>query len=157
MKRGAGVPHISGERLADRHTPALQFDMYQRQTVDQDGHIIAVIVLGTIIGGYGVLVDNLQNIVVDILLINQHNILAFAIIPLQHLYMILLDQTGLFRNVRIRIGQYLLEESIPLDICEFVPIHLGKLCPEVGDKVRNVYLWGYIQLQQCFRCSAQRY
>ena len=123
------------ESLADRHTPALQFDMYQRQAVDQDGHIIAIVVIGTIVGGYGVLIDDLQNIIVDILFIDQHDILAFAIVPLQHLHMVFLDQPGLFRNIRIGIGQHFLEEPIPLPVSELISIHLGKLCPEVDDQV----------------------
>ena len=83
------------ESLANRHTPALQFDMYQRQTIDQNGHIIAVIVLGTIIGGHGVLIDHLQNIVMDVLFVNQDDIFALTVIPLQHLHMVFLDQPTL--------------------------------------------------------------
>ena len=109
--------------------------MDQRQTVDEDSDVITVIVGSTLAGGYSVLIDNLQNIVVNILFVNEGDILAFAVIALQHLHMVFLDQPGLFRDVRIGIGQHFLEEPIPLPVSELISIHLGKLRPEVGDKV----------------------
>ena len=72
----------------------------------------------------------------NILLVDQRNVLAFAVVTLQHLYMILLDQPGLFRNIRIGICQHFLEEAIPLAISKLISVHFGELLPEVGDKIR---------------------
>ena len=51
--------------FTDGNTTALQLNMDHRQTVDEDRNIIAVIVGSALAGGHGVLIDDLQNIVVD--------------------------------------------------------------------------------------------
>ena len=62
--------------------------MDERQTVDQNGHIVARIVLAL---GFLVLIDDLQAVVVNILFIYELNILRSSIIPVEHLDMIRLD------------------------------------------------------------------
>ena len=62
--------------------------MDERQTVDQNGHIVARIVLAL---GFLVLIDDLQAVVVNILFIYELNILRSSVIPVEHLDMIRLD------------------------------------------------------------------
>ena len=109
--------------------------MDHRQTVDEDRDVIAVIVGSTLSGGHGVLIDDLQNIVVDILFVNEGDILAFTVIALQHLYMVFLDEPGLFRNAQIRICKHFAEKTLPFTIGEFIPVQFGKLSAQVGHKV----------------------
>ncbi len=54
------------ECLADCHTAALQFNMYQRQPVDQYGNVITCFVLAA---SLGILIDYLQAIVVNVFLV----------------------------------------------------------------------------------------
>ena len=53
------------ERLADGHAAPLEFDMYQRQAVDEDGHVVARVVAAR---SLLVLVKHLQTVVVDALI-----------------------------------------------------------------------------------------
>ena len=62
--------------------------MDERQTVDQNGHIVARIVLAL---GFFVLIDDLQAVVVNILFIYELDILRSSVIPVEHLDMIRLD------------------------------------------------------------------
>ena len=62
--------------------------MDERQTVDQNGHIVARIVLAL---GFLVLIDDLQAVVVNILFIYELDILRSSVIPVKHLDMIRLD------------------------------------------------------------------
>lgn len=101
------------EGFTDGNATALQFNMDHRQTVDEDRNIIAVIVDSPLAGGHGVLIDDLQNIVVDILFVNEGDILAFTVIALQHLYMVFLNESGLFRNAQIRICKHFTEKTLP--------------------------------------------
>lgn len=54
------------EGLADIHASALEFDVRQRQAVDEDGRVISSRALPCCL----VLVDDLQTVVVNVLLIN---------------------------------------------------------------------------------------
>ena len=123
------------EGFTDGNATALQFNMDHRQTVDEDRDVIAVIVSSTLSGGHGILIDDLQNIVVDILFVNEGDILAFAVITLQHLYMVFLNESGLFRNAQIRICKHFTEKTLPFAIGEFIPVQFGKLSAQVGHKV----------------------
>ena len=63
------------ERLPDGHPTPLQFHMNQRKAVDQNRHIVAVIMPCAVRLLHLVLVDDLQAVVVDVLLVDQRDIL----------------------------------------------------------------------------------
>ena len=67
------------KRFFQSNATAFQFDMYQRKSIHQNGHIVAVIVVAAVLH---ILIDDLQGIVMDVLLIYQSNVLAAAIITL---------------------------------------------------------------------------
>ena len=69
--------------------------MHQRQAVDQDGHVIAVVMAGALGLADLVLVDNLQAVFVDVLLVDQGDVFGTTVVPPQHLDEILLDLAGL--------------------------------------------------------------
>ena len=87
------------ERLLDRHAPSLQLDLHQRQAIDQNRHIIAVIMPCAVCLFYLILVDDLQAVVMDVLFVDQRDIFGAAIILVQHLYIVFLNLPGLFRNM----------------------------------------------------------
>ena len=59
------------ERFGNRHPAPFKFNMHQRQTVDQHRYIIAVGLLAVI---DGVLINDLQVVIVDMLFIQQIDI-----------------------------------------------------------------------------------
>ena len=123
------------KRLPNGNAPALQLDMDQRQTVDQHRHIIAVIVGSAFLGRDGILIDDLQAVVVYALLVNKLNIFAFPGIPAEHLHIVLLNQTGLFENAGVGVCQHLVPETLPFAVRKAIVIQLFQLRPQIGDQV----------------------
>lgn len=70
------------EGFSDVYTTAFQLDMDHGEAIDQDCHIITVIMPGTVFLGDRILIDDLQKVVVDVLLVHQHDVLAHAVITL---------------------------------------------------------------------------
>ena len=62
------------ECLADSYPATLQLHMNQRQSVDENGHIVTVIVGSALCLRNGILVDDLQRIVVNTLFIKEANV-----------------------------------------------------------------------------------
>ena len=125
------------ERLADSHAPPLQLHMDEGQPVDKDGHIVAVVVRRALRLRDGILVDDLQRVVVDALLIQQPNVLRLAGIPLERLRRVtVLYPAGLFLDALVGVGDALLEKPLPLAIGKLVVVQLFQLRAEVGDEVR---------------------
>ena len=84
--RPEGVPLVAldlVEGLTNGDTPALELHMDQGQAVDEDGHVVAIIVFGALLLAVFVLVEHLQTIVMDILFIDNANIFRSAIITLK--------------------------------------------------------------------------
>ena len=122
------------ERLPDGHPAPLQFHMNQRKAVDQNRHIIAVIMPCAVCLFYLILVDDLQAVVVDVLLVDQRDIFGAAIIPVQHLYIVFLNLPGLFRNMLVGVGNYITEKLPPLRIGKVVVVQLFQLAAEVSNQ-----------------------
>ena len=120
--------------LPDGHPAPLQFHMNQRKAVDQNRHIIAVIMPCAVCLLHLVLVDDLQAVVVDILLVNQRDIFGTAIIPVQYLHIIFLNLPGLFGNVLVGVGNYITEKLPPLRIGKLVVVQLFQLTAEVSNQ-----------------------
>ena len=80
-----GIPLISldlVERFADCDAATLELDMHQWQAVDEDGHIIAVVVARAVCAAGIILVDDLQIVVVDVFLVDERDVFARAVIAL---------------------------------------------------------------------------
>ena len=123
------------EGFPNGNAPALQFDMDQRQAVDQHRHIIAIIVGSALLGGNGILVDDLQAVVVDAFFVNELDIFAFPVIPAEHLHIVLLNQAGLFENAGVCVCQHLVPETLPFAVRKAIVIQLFQLHPQIGDQV----------------------
>ena len=120
--------------LPDGHPAPLQFHMNQRKAVDQNRHIIAVIMPCAICLFYLILVDDLQAVVVDVLLVDQRDIFGTAIIPVQYLHIIFLNLPGLFGNMLVGVGNYITEKLPPLRIGKLVVVQLFQLTAEVNNQ-----------------------
>ena len=68
--------------LTNSNTSSFQFNMHERQTINQNGHIIAIVVLCAVLFADRILIDNLQSVIMDVCFINQCNILGFPTITL---------------------------------------------------------------------------
>ena len=122
------------ECLPDGHPAPLQFHMNQRKAVDQNRHIVAVIMPCAVCLFYLILVDDLQAVVMDVLFIDQCDIFGTAIIPVQYLHIVFLNLLGLFRNMLVGVGNYITEKLLPLRIGKLVVVQLFQLTAEVSNQ-----------------------
>ena len=124
------------ERLPDGHPTPLQFHMNQRKAVDQNRHIVAVIMPRAVCLFYLILVDDLQSVVMDVLLVDQRNVFGASIIPVQHLltFFPILNLPGLLGNVLVGVGNYITEKLPPLRIGKVVVVQLFQLAAEVSNQ-----------------------
>ena len=110
--------------------------MNQRKAVDQNRHIVAVIMPRTVCLLHFILVDDLQTVIVDVLFVDQRDIFGTAIIPVQHLltFFPILNLPGLLGNVLVGVGNYTTEKLPPLRIGKLVVVQLFQLAAEVGNQ-----------------------
>ena len=119
------------ECLADGNAAALELDMYQRQTVDEDSHVVACVVIAR---SLLVLVEHLQAVVVDVLFVQQVDVFGRAAVLPQYLRMIELNPARLFQNAVVRARDAVPKEARPLAVRESVVVQPLQLTAEVGDK-----------------------
>jgi len=147
------------ERLTDVHTAPLELDVHHRQAVHQHRHVVAVgagraaFALGDL-----VLVDYLEPVVVDVALVDEHDVLGGPVVALQDLDMVLLDAPGLLCRSFIRARDLLREEPLPLGVAERDPIESLKLRAEVRDErglARERQVFVGLGLQELDECLLQ--
>lgn len=109
--------------------------MYQRQTVDQHRHIVAVVVLGPLLLTHLILVDDLKAVVVDVLFIDERDVLGGAVVPPEHLHKVLLDLPGLFLDMLVGVGDGVEEKTLPLTVGKLVVVQKLQLAAQIGDEV----------------------
>ena len=119
------------ERLADGHAAPLQLDMYQRQAVDEDGHVVARVVIAR---GLLVLVEHLQTVVVDVLFVQQVDVFGRAAVLPQHLHMIELNPARLFQNAVVCARDAVPKEARPLAVRKGIVIQTLQLAAQIGDE-----------------------
>ena len=105
--------------------------MYQRQAVDEDGHVVARVVIAC---GLLVLVEHLQSIVVDVLFVQQVDVFGRAAVLPQHLHMIELNPARLFQNAVVYARDAVPKEARPLAVRKGVVVQTLQLAAEVGDE-----------------------
>ena len=76
-KRIALIAVYLVEGFLQRHATLFQFTMHQGQTIDKDGHIIAILFGSSF---WHILIEHLQMVVVNILLVNQFDVLRIAVV-----------------------------------------------------------------------------
>ena len=114
----------------DGNASAFQLYMDKRQTIDQNGHIIACIVVTF---GFFILVDNLKAIIVNILFVNNLNILGSSVIPPKHFDMIGLHGAAFLYDSLVRVGKRFRKEPLPLAVGKGIVIQNLQL----SSKIRN--------------------
>lgn len=144
------------ERLADGHTAPLELDMYQRQTIDEDGHVVARVVLAR---GLLVLVEHLQSIVVDVFFVQQVDVFGRAAVLPQHLHMVKLNAARLFQDAVVCARDAVLEKARPLAVGESVVVQTLQLAAEVGNErgfVVNLQIFIPLRIQKPQKFLLQR-
>lgn len=71
----------------------------------------------------------------DIVLVNEFDVLAFAGVSFKDLDIVILYLGCLGYNIIVLVGYAGVEELLPLTVCEGVVVEFLQLGPEVGDKV----------------------
>ena len=120
------------ECLFELNSSSLQFYMNKRQTIDENGNIIASIVISLFLF---VLVNDLEVIVMNVLLVNQVDILCFASVSFENLDVVFLYLGGLCLNTFVLIGNYIIEKTLPFAVSEGVVIEFLQLHTEVIHEV----------------------
>ena len=103
------------ESLFQRHPPALQFAMHQRQPVHQYGHIVAVFVAAAL--GH-ILVQHLQMVVVDVSLVYQADVLRRAVVHRDVHNLLPLYALRLVLDGHLRRSNLFLKQLLPFSIRE---------------------------------------
>ena len=119
------------ERLADGHAAPLELDMYQRQAVDEDGYVVARVVVAR---SLLVLVEHLQTVVVNVFFVQQVDVFGRAAVLPQHLHMIELNPARLFQNAVVCARDAVPKEARPLAVRKGVVVQTLQLAAEVGDE-----------------------
>ena len=107
------------ERFLDRNATAFQFHMNQRQTIDQNRHIISGIMCSA---AFFILIDYLQPVVVNVLFVNQGDIHGRVVLTGQVLHIIFLNFSGLFHDSLIGIGNLAFEKAVPFLIRKLIVV-----------------------------------
>ncbi len=129
------------ERLANVHAASLEFNVHERQPVNQDRHVVTIGTLDrpTAAGrrhtGDLVLVDDLQTVVVDVDLVDERDVLRRPVLTPERLDMILLDADRLLPHRVIRRSDHRGEEPLPLPVGELDAVQRLKLCAQVREQV----------------------
>ena len=105
--------------------------MDKREPVDEDSDIVAVFT-GAVLGG--VLVDDLQFVVMDILLVEEVDVFDGAVGAGEELDMVVLNDSGFFADAAVWVGDGLFEEAFPFGIGEGKVVQLFELSAQIGDE-----------------------
>ena len=117
--------------LGQRHAPPLELYVYERETVDQDRHIIAGVVLPLALL---VLVEHLEAVVVDVSLVQQVDIFGGSAVLPQHLHVVALDLAGFLHDPLVGTRDAVLEKTLPFRVGKAVVVQQFQLAAQIGDQ-----------------------
>lgn len=127
----AGVAVDLVEGFAEIDAAPFEFDVDEREAVDEDGDVVAVFA-GAVLGG--VLVDDLQFVVMNILLVEEVDVFDGAVGAGEELDMVVLNDGGFFADAAVGVGDGLFEEAFPFGIGEGEVVQLFELSAQIGDE-----------------------
>ena len=106
--------------------------MDEWEAIDEDRHIVTVVPRPAI---GGVLVDDLQAVVVDILPVEDAEVFLLAVVEEKGLHVVLLDEPRLLHDAVVLIGQDSIVESFPFSVSKGNAIELFHLPAQVADEL----------------------
>ena len=116
------------EGFLQAHASAFQLDVNQGQTVYEDGHVVAV---GALAVAYLVLVDHLGGVVMRVLLVDEVDVSLRAIVEGKSLDVVTLYGLCLVNNTLALVGDFCLEETLPLVVGEVEAVEFLQLKAKV--------------------------
>ena len=120
------------ECLFELNASSFQFYMHKRQSIDEYRYIVASIVVSLLLF---VLVYDLKVVVMDVLLVNQVDVLRFTSVSFEDLDMVFLYLGCLGFNAFVLVGNYIIEETLPLAVSEGVVVEFLQLHTEIIHEV----------------------
>ena len=102
--------------------------MHHRKAVDKHRYIIAILTLARI---NGILVDDLQEIVVYILLVDKRDIFACAVVTAERFDVVFLNCASLFDNTLICVCEILVKKAFPFSVCKGIAVKTLYLKAEI--------------------------
>ena len=136
------------ESFPNRHTSTFEFDMYHRQTINENRHIVPCAVFAFC---GRVLMNNLQAVLEDMRLVNQFDVLKTGVIffdVLQLCSTIVLQQFGFVGYRGSCVREFRTEETFPLIVGKLDIIEFLQLLAEVGYQFRlGMYIQIFISLR----------
>ena len=127
------------ERLSDLHSSALQFNMYERQAVDQDGDIVSVFVHTVIIF---VLIDDLKFVRVYVMLVYKHDVFCQTVVALEgNSSVICLNFARFLNNALVVVRNLSVKKSLPFSFGKRDTVQRFQLFSQIDDKIRFLVDW----------------
>ena len=122
------------ESLTYRHTSTFEFDMYHRQTINENRHVIPCAVFAVC---RCVLMNDLQAVLKDMRLVYQFDILKTGVIffdVLQLCCTVVLQQFGFIGNRCSCVREFCTEETFPLIVGKLDMIEFLQLLAEISNQ-----------------------
>lgn len=98
--------------------------MYEWESVDKYCHVVPRVVVSAFLD---ILVYDLEGVIMDIVLVNEFDVLAFTCIPFKDLDIVILYLGCLGYNIIVLVGYAGVEELLPLTIREMVVVQFLQL------------------------------
>ena len=121
------------ESLTYRHTSTLEFDMYHRQTINENRHVVPCAVFAFC---GRVLMNDLQAVLEDMRLVNQFDVLKTGVVLFDVLQLgstVVLQQFGFVGNRCAFVRELRTEETFPLIVGKLDMIEFLQLLAEIGN------------------------
>ena len=117
------------ESLTNRYTTFFQFNLYQRQAIDQNGDIVAIGVRACLFK----LLDDLHFIAKDVFSIQQIDILNTAIVEDEIMNIIIMNLAGLFNNAIAGLVHPGFHKATPFSLQELYIVKVLQLFPDISE------------------------
>ena len=133
-KRIIGVPLDLIESFPNRHTSTLEFDMYHRQTINENRHVVPCAVFAFC---GRVLMNDLQAVLKDMRLVYQFDVLKTGVILFDVLQLgstVVLQQFGFVGNRCACVCEFRTEETLPLIVGKLDVIEFLQLLAEISNQ-----------------------
>ena len=122
------IPLNLVEGLTQRHAATLELDVHERETVDENGDVVSILVSALV---RLVLIEHLQAVLMDVVAVKELDVDERAVPHREVNDRRFLDDPGLIDNTVRKIGDLRREEGIPILISKGEVVELFNLIAQV--------------------------
>ena len=97
--------------LFQLYAPVFQLNVYEGESVDKYCHVVPRVVVSAFLD---ILVYDLEGVIMDIVLVNEFDVLAFAGVSFKDMDIVILNLLCLGYNIIVLVGYALIEKVLPL-------------------------------------------